>query len=226
MRYILLLLLFVKITNSYGQSYYEVDYTSGEVGGVRLTVGNDSFKLKGFFDGVIKAKGDTNIYCFVKNRDNSYAATKIKISEYVGSELFKEQNLFWKIDTIFVNKDTVINDMLCKRIMINYVSSFEDDQKNIISHDTIFTNLYVAKSLTTVTPFTFTSDKITGIILKYVKCHPEYDASNENEKAIRFYRRTEIFSTVTKVYNIKDEFFKLPKDCRYVKSYDELMAIE
>ena len=226
MKYIILILLSVKITLSYWQTYYKVSYSNGEMRDIiTLTIGKDCFKIKDRFHGLVKAKNEKKWYSFYQNTPQSCIAAETKPSEYLGADLFKKSNAesYIKIDTVVPKKDTLISNILCKKINVNYVNFFENENKQLKPYDTVFTTFYVAPQLAAHTPFSFVSKKVEGLILKYSKAHPTY--SIENDKVIKSYMRTDISSSVHKISSINDEFFKLPKTCKYLKSYEKFLGV-
>lgn len=227
MKYTLLFLLSIMRLTSYSQDNYEIIY-SGEMmpNMIKLSLGKNCFRIEDTIHGMIKTHDSKKWYAIKQVKNKSYVAAEIKPEEYLGSNLFKKDNaeLYPKIDTIFNEVDTLISNILCRKISINYIQFFERDDKTLVPYDTIFTNLYVSPNIGYDTPFRFTSSKVKGVVLKFTKAHPTY--SVENDKAVKSYLRVDIFSEVVKVKRMPDELFKIPKGCIMLKNYEEFLNID
>ncbi|MCJ0743318.1 hypothetical protein [Pedobacter montanisoli] len=210
-------------TNSLFAQFYSFNYRSDRFEFATLTIGEDCYKSKDMFHELLKPKNDNNLYAIHNKRKDTAYIAKIKISEYPGSNLFNqdEDRVFYKIDTIVSKSDTLLNGFECKRVNIDYVQAFINEQGQRQPYDTIHHVLYIAPVFKTITPFSFVSSKLTGLVLKFVKYHPVH--SREDGVLIRTYEVTEILTSNAIASKINYEIFKLPKNAKFLNSYDDFL---
>jgi len=218
--------LLLSTSRSFSQDTYKLTYQFGEGNMIDLAVGDNCYKLNSLFDFLIKANNDSNHYRYFSKEDSS-VVLKLAPDSCREFNLFKQDDRqsYFKIDTIYHDGDTLISDLHCKKLDLNYITSFENEQKEILPHDTIQITLYISPQIKTITPFTYRSPKLNGLIIKYIEVHPEYSVSTG--KLEKTYVKNEIEALAQKVNNLNDTFFKIPRPLVYVneKEYYELLGI-
>jgi hypothetical protein len=215
----LLVLLFS--INAYAQKeIYQFKYvnSNGYPAGV-LTIANNAFRFDSF-QSIIKTKKN-RIYQFIGSEKSGFVAIELGLDQYPGSKLLTYDGDIvtgeksFKIDTIYYKTDTVINGFTCRKVGINYArGTVIDEKKNkVFISDTLYTIIWVSTKFKSVTPFSFSSKKLSGLIL-------------------RFERRTKhpdnlFYITVTSDYipHIAPDILDLPARCKIIKSIQEYDAI-
>lgn len=228
--YILSIIIFQLIItqSSFAQSYSFAYISNNSFIGnnsvkfATLTTSEDCFRINDFLHDLLKMKNDSNIYALSFKGDTALAA-KIKMGDYPGAALFTQDETrhFYKIDTLYTKSDSTINGLACKRVEINYVQPFMDDKGKVFPYDTIRTVFFVSPAIAVKTPFSFSSDQLKGLVLKYTKYHPVYDVTSG--KAVKSYQVTKISTTIENDIEIYEALFKLPAKIKYFANYDELL---
>jgi len=216
---------------SYAQKVYEFSYSNKDFDIAKLTISEDSFKLESIFS-MIKPKGGSNIYHFAEKSDGNYVAKKATADDFLEIPFFfftyKGTDTLLKIDTVYHNMDTLINGFSCKKVMISYVRGGIDVSgatvnNKIVPLDTLVSTLYVTPLVSALTPFSFVSNTTKGLIIE--RKFPRTEYVIENEKVVKIVDERRVFTDIRKIDNLNDNFFKLPKMCKYVKTYLEFIKI-
>ncbi|MCW3109692.1 MAG: hypothetical protein JWQ09_4198 [Segetibacter sp.] len=216
----LLFLFFIKAAS--GQSYYEVNYTNRDKAHpIKLTVGADEFRYETMAGTILKAKADSNIFFFITNRKETNHTVLGSVTECKGilPEPCSEEQL-WKNDTVYYEKDILINGLLCKKVSINCIQSYMNEQNTIVPHDTIWHTYYVAPQIQTITPMSFSTGKVSGLVVKHVEERIQYSVVKGSIK--KSLLRNEILSTVKKNVIVAGTYFKVPRGSYFNKTIDDL----
>jgi len=225
MKYFLMLSLLFCLNKSQAQKNYEFAYYYQDKEILKLTVANEGYKLDGIWS-MIKAETDTNEYLFTTNDSGKYNAINTKYvdmaSIYENATYTRDtSNKYFSVDTIFFKQDTLIGQIACKKVLINYVNAFINEEKAIVPYDTLRTTLFVAPNIKGPKAFCFFSRLLNGLVLKSNFQQPEYDASTG--KLVKNITQLNMYVTTRLITDLTPNFFKLPANCTFYTNQDSFM---
>lgn len=176
---------------------------------IMLAVGENCYKMKTPVASILKSPSDESIYEYVQLSDKKIIAVKsTELSKVLMFE-YKPIDTVLKKDTLYNLKDTLLDDVICKRIKINYVrGGYGTDRKEYVPLDTVETILYVNSDVIANTPLSFTSEKLQGIILRYD--HVVTEAVFQNGVVVKINKVNSIIAKRMEINENSDTFFRLP----------------
>lgn len=187
----------------------------------KLTFGTDEFRWESKFGTMLKAKADSSIFFFITNRKKTSYTLLGSVREVDGifpESCYEEQ--LNKNDTIYYPKDTLINSLACKKVSINCIRSYMNEQNKIVPLDTIWHTYYVATQIQMSTPMSFTTEKLKGLIVKYVEDRTQYSAVKGSIK--KSLSKTEVLSSIKKNVKVPAAYFSLPRDSYFYKTVEDM----